>query len=496
MKNHSLIFNLSKFPLSQRPVGAYRISHFLREHNWDCEVIEYALFWPLDKLKILIESRINQNTKFIGLSHLFYAWTETFDIFLTWIKMKYPHIKIISGSAAYPGFHSNNIDYYIRGYGENALLTLLKYIFSNGPEPVYSMRFFGQKKVIDAIHSYPAYPLSSLMIKYEDRDFIESNEWLGIEFSRGCKFRCAFCNYPILGVKGDYSRDSLDAKIQLKDAYERFGVTNYVVSDDTFNDRTEKIIKFADEFETLDFKPWFTGFIRADLLAKNKDQKIHLSRMGFNGHYYGIESFNRPSAKAIGKGMAPEEIQEELLETKDYINRFNENQYRSTIGLIIGLPEESFETIEKTKKWLINNWQGQNFIAWGLEIYNPNGSENLSRLSLNYEQYGYSFVNDPDQENKKKRLISEKYDPLGERFIWKNSQMDFYQAQKIANELNELKLIYDFRSSPFDLHSDQIANPTLTLPELIHKPSKDLNDHSSIDINFFTEKYILKKLKI
>jgi hypothetical protein len=102
MKNHCTIFNLSNFPLSQRPVGAYRIAHFLRENSWDCEVIEYALFWPLDKLKALAKMRINSNTKFIGLSHLFYAWSEDFDIFLSWIKIKYPHIKIISGSAAYP----------------------------------------------------------------------------------------------------------------------------------------------------------------------------------------------------------------------------------------------------------------------------------------------------------------------------------------------------------------------------------------------------------
>jgi len=484
---HSLFFNLSNFPLSQRPLGAYRIAHWLREHNWDVEVVEYALFWKLEELKELVKSRVTKNTVFVGLSHLFYAWTSEFDLFLSWIKTEYPQIKIISGSAANPGFESTNIDYYIRGYGEYAILELLKYIDGNGVCPIFNLKFFGDKKVIDAIHQYPAYPMNSLMVKYEDRDYIQPNEWLGIEFSRGCKFQCAFCNYPILGVKGDYSRDAEDSRIQLQDTYDRFGVTNYVVADDTFNDRIEKITKFAQSVEKSNFNPYFTGFIRADLLAVDSNQKHELARMNFNGHYYGIESFNQPSAKSIGKGMNTDRIKDAILDAKNYIG----DKYRATIGLIIGLPEETETTVEKTKQWLIDNWQGQNFISWGLEIYNPNGVENLSKMSLNYADYGYTYTNkSPDRQG----VISEKYDPLGERFIWKNKDMDFYKANEIANQLNNLHTEYDFRATPFDLHTLQLANPNLTLTDILNKKSIELLDHNSIDKQEFVRNYINKKL--
>lgn len=480
---HGLLFNLSAFPLSQRPLGPYRIAHWMREHDWDIEVVEYALHWSMEDLQELVCSRVTEHTQFFGLSHLFYAWTTEFDMFLAWVKQQYPHITIVSGSAAFPGFDSNNIDYYIRGYGEVAILEVL----NNRTGLKFSPKFFGRKKVIDAIHSYPAYPMESLMVKYEDRDYIQSNEWLGIEFSRGCKFQCAFCNYPILGVKGDYSRNAEDARIQMQDAYDRFGVTNYVVSDDTFNDRTEKITKFANAVEQLSFKPYFAGFIRADLMAAHPEQKIELARMGFYGHYYGIESFNHASAKAIGKGMDPSRLQSALLETKKYLGA----KYRATIGLIIGLPEETLETIDRTKQWLIDNWQEQNFISWGLEIYNPNGVENLSKISLNYADYGYTYTNESAD---RQGVISEKYDPLGERFIWKNDYMDFYQAQGIANSLNELHSVHDFRATPFDLHTAQMANPTLSLEELLNKKSTDIADYRSVDQKKFVQRYINLKL--
>jgi hypothetical protein len=209
--------------------------------------------------------------------------------------------------------------------------------------------------------------------------------------------------------------------------------------------------------------------------------------MNFNGHYYGIESFNQPSAKSIGKGMNTDRIKDAILDAKNYIG----DKYRATIGLIIGLPEETETTVEKTKQWLIDNWQGQNFISWGLEIYNPNGVENLSKMSLNYADYGYTYTNkSPDRQG----VISEKYDPLGERFIWKNKDMDFYKANEIANQLNNLHTEYDFRATPFDLHTLQLANPNLTLTDILNKKSIELLDHNSIDKQEFVRNYINKKL--
>lgn len=53
----SLIFNVDQGFLIRRPAGAYRIAHFLREHDWDVEVVEFAAFWTIEKLKQLCIQR-------------------------------------------------------------------------------------------------------------------------------------------------------------------------------------------------------------------------------------------------------------------------------------------------------------------------------------------------------------------------------------------------------------------------------------------------------
>ena len=83
-----------------------------------------------------------------------------------------------------------SIDYHVYGFGEKALIETLRYLFSNGTEPVYFNQF--ETKVIDA-SKYPAYPMSEYTVLYEDRDFIQPWEFLSIETARGCKFKCSFC---------------------------------------------------------------------------------------------------------------------------------------------------------------------------------------------------------------------------------------------------------------------------------------------------------------
>jgi radical SAM superfamily enzyme YgiQ (UPF0313 family) len=151
----------------------------------------------------------------------------------------------------------------------------------------------------------------------------------------------------VLGVKGDYTRDAEDLREQLQLAHDQFGTTNYLVADETFNDSTEKITKFANAVEQLSFKPYFSGFIRPDLLVSRKQDREELLRMGFLGHYYGVETFNQVSAKAIGKGMNPERLKTGLVDLKNYFIENSDNKYRGSIGMIIGLPGETESKLDE-----------------------------------------------------------------------------------------------------------------------------------------------------
>jgi radical SAM superfamily enzyme YgiQ (UPF0313 family) len=250
--NHGIILtgfpNLVNKAYLRRTLGSYRIASYLREQGWDIEVVDFFYYWSLEQLKQLSISRINKDTKFIGFSHIFTEWPQLAEDFCHWLKNTYPEIIILFGSNTYQNLNSRYIDYYISGYGELGLVKFLSWKFGNGERPIITP--IDNNKVIQCLQYYTAAPWRNPIIIYEDRDFILPYEWLGIEFSRGCKFKCAYCNFPMLGVKGDWTRDSDNFEQQLRDAYDRFGITRYIVSDETFNDRTEKISKFADVVES------------------------------------------------------------------------------------------------------------------------------------------------------------------------------------------------------------------------------------------------------
>lgn len=495
MTTRGLIFNVTQDASLSRPLGGHRIAHYLREHGWDIEVVDWANWWTLEELQEFFRQRYDNNLVFVGFGHLFNIWDPTLELFGAWIKQNYPKITLISGSSVNPMFQSKCIDYYIQGFGEHAIVELLKYLAGNGPRPVFNL--LGSRKVIPAIQNYPAYPMKSLMVKYEDRDYIESDEWLTVELSRGCKFECAFCQFPVLGVKEDTSRDADDFQIQLQDAYDRFGVNSYIIADETFNDRPEKITKFANVVEQLNFTPWFSAYIRLDLLVARPKDREELLRMNVLGHYYGIESMNHQSAQAIGKGMKSDLIKQGLVDVRNYFQSNGSKLYRANIGLIAGLPYETKETLDNTLNWLVDNWQGQGFTMGPLVLPNVDSLTKPSAMSLNLDRYGYEQMTEEEVKkadtnsndyNSVLKLLRKDHHKAYEEINWKNKNMNIFDAKRITAEAYKIKQQHDFRPGGF------MINYRLTKPLPVEQRLKlTFPEHDKL-LNFDISKYIAKKL--
>jgi radical SAM superfamily enzyme YgiQ (UPF0313 family) len=426
----SLIFS-TRFFSSGRNTGAHRIATILRDLNWECEVIDFALYFNIDELKEVARSRITLDTKIIGFSVFSGNWDEKFDDLCKWIKEEYPHTTIVVGSQEVLkiGIPKDYVDYFVDSFGDYAITAIAEYIAGTGSRPRTDLdeQARSGKRVIKSNTSYPAFPMKSLKIEYEDRDFIQPEEFLGIEVARGCKFKCSFCSFPILGVKGDYSRDADDFEQELRRNYDKWGVKNYYALDETFNDVTEKIAKFADAVDRLDFEPWFGGFLRGDLLANRKQDWEHLARMRFFGHYYGIESLNHASAKAIGKGMKTEKIQEGLLLAKDYFKQ--RGPYRSTISIIAGLPNESIATLDRGYQWLEENWSDQSVVYFPLYIPLDGTTMSTSGLSTEWAEKGYRVSGKTREQFPEYTEFFKRVWPYSETsMVWETEYMDLFTS--------------------------------------------------------------------
>lgn len=439
---HSIIFSAVRPQQSNLPVervaGPHRIATYLRSQGWDVEVIDYLNFWSFEEIKELLKSRINSNTKFVGIGLFNSNWQETYSRVFKWIKKNYPSVLTIVGGNSSIYDELSYHDYAITGFAENALTAL----FSN------NSKISKSTKIINGNIDHPSFPMQDLSIRYEKRDLIKETEWTVLELSRGCKFKCSFCNFPILGVKGDYTASAKIFEKNLKYNFDEFGIKNYYIADETFNDRTEKIIKFADVVEQLPFLPYFSGYIRADLLVSRQADREHLLRMNFLGQYYGIETLNKDSGKSIGKGMDPEKLWNGLLDSKSYFQKHS-NYYRGLVSLIIGLPHETVDTWKNTWKKVKQDWAGQAVSLYPLFIPKENSLALPSTLTTSFKKYNYVDIETEDNKHM--------FYPIFERYVahpeqlmfWKNDDMNFLFAEML---LQQAYMDFNlFRTNPYNL---------------------------------------------
>tara|TARA_Y100000361_G_scaffold97227_1_gene87194 strand:- start:11830 stop:13380 length:1551 start_codon:yes stop_codon:yes gene_type:complete len=346
----------------KRSGGAHKIATYMRKEGWDIEVLDYWLAFTDEEFQEFIKSRVTQDTKFIGVSVTFgykFELLERAINNLNWVKQHYPDITIIAGSKALVDTMNLPCDYYVIGYGEKGLIELLK--------GTATITEFMQRKVVMADRHHPCFPEKDLVVQYEDRDFIQQTDNLTLELSRGCKFKCKFCSYNAIGMKGDLTRAMETLYPEMLYNYETYGVTSYHVADETTNDNQDKIKLAGQEIQKLPFRPNLTGFIRADLLASRPDDKVYLAEMGFWAQYYGIESFNQKAGSVVGKGMNTDRLKAGLLEAKDYFNKHC-GRYRASASLILGLPYETNESLWEGLRWWKTNMPNENMILQPLYI--------------------------------------------------------------------------------------------------------------------------------
>jgi hypothetical protein len=345
------------------------------------------------------------------------------------------------------------------GYSEKALLPVLDWMFDGGEQPKGRYPEWAPNSLlVDANHMYAGLDIDKFDCEYHSHDFIENHEALTLETSRGCRFKCKYCNYAFLGVKEDYGRSEDDMYNELMRNYEKWGTTNYIISDDTFNDRDNKIEKLALAVERLPFEPNFTCFIRLDLVISKPHQVDLLIRARCWGHFYGIETFHPQAAKAIGKGMHPDKIKKGLLWIRDEFNN-RLGLYRGTCGMIAGLPYEPVQSWYDSLDWLDKNWES--FFYWGLHISDDPDTQTQSDFSVDAQKFGYFETKNQevlDWSIEKGYNVPFKADPMGRlnnkldnrALVWENDITNFKEAS-LFGEMYHNKYFFKQRLSNFDM---------------------------------------------
>lgn len=400
----SIIFSAGSYEknyYAQKNYGVYRTATEFRNQGLTCQVVQFFNHFTTQELTKLVHNYFS-HIKILGFSTLFWEHynekskkdlIEKTNFVINLVRKEYPHIKIIVGGPSCRVFITEDflpVDALFEGFSENDFIPFIRHVKYNEPEPIPN-KYENNIPIYSTING--KFNFSASHTVYTPQDIISSNDAPILEVGRGCIFKCKFCGFALNGKKKfDYLKDYDVLYNELISNYENYGITSYILSDDTFNDSPHKVEVLHKLFTTLPFKLRFSCYLRLDLLLRFPQEIKQMKEMGLIGAFFGIESFHREAAKLIGKGIDPDVAKKALHDLKSI---HWGNDVKIGIGLITGLPYETYDSIERTKDWIADekNLIDQ-VVPFPLSVSNP---ENVrpqpwdSEFQKNASKYGFSW---------------------------------------------------------------------------------------------------------
>ncbi len=417
-----------------RGYGTYRLATELREAGYSVLTVEYASSLTWDKYCEIIDKTVADETLVVGFSTTWFPYRnlnkinprysvgfksnkehtdfkhdkhpwyyeslshcfsqEDPDKWVDYVKARNPRTKCVVGGAKSNEYvFEPKVDNVFIGFSENMMLDYVNSLSGLGPKRIFNKIINYDPKASD-----PRFDFKSSFTRYVDTDCIVPGEMLTIEFARGCIFNCNFCSYPHRNQQtADYIKYKETIRAELIENWEKWGCTRYMITDDTFNDATEKLVYIKEVIETLPFKPKFWAYCRMDLFHKFPEQIQLMKDIGVTEVYYGLETWHDKTAKVIAKGG---KLQNKINAMKKAREIWGNDVY-VTVGLVMGLPHDTVQSVQDACEWFKS--EGHNYVDWfnvsSLTVYPPTDNQKykfFSDIEKNLDKYGYTF---PDIEN-------------------------------------------------------------------------------------------------
>jgi len=160
--------------------------------------------------------------------------------------------------------------------------------------------------------------------------------------SRGCPFKCGFCSHAVWSDMITYrsARDVAAEAWQIKD----LGWDAVMFYDDIFTLNVPRLREICKLFEPLDI--WWRCFIRADRCGKDLFYKM--ADAGCVQVLCGVESGSQTILDNVDKKTTVEQNTKALEWAREAGISFK-------ALMILGLPGETEETMEETRRWILEN---------------------------------------------------------------------------------------------------------------------------------------------
>lgn len=282
-----------------------------------------------------------------GLSSMSVDFGVTLETIQRIKKIDKKSVLILGGVHATVAFEDikglKEIDYIVRGEGEIVFSELLKKLENDEKT---DRCIYGVTPDVDAL-------------PYPDRELFGFSEgemrspWLphmpapfvSIIASRGCPYKCTFCQPAERAVFGGKARiRKVEGVIEeLKYLRERYHFRSVLIHDDLFAFNPRWIERFCKEYEKNGFDQVFTCQVRSDFIVNNKALIGRMAESGLSCFMIGLESGCQRVLDFLAKGTTVEMNGEAVEICRAYGIKIFANYM---LGIPTETPEEVFQTID------------------------------------------------------------------------------------------------------------------------------------------------------
>jgi anaerobic magnesium-protoporphyrin IX monomethyl ester cyclase len=159
---------------------------------------------------------------------------------------------------------------------------------------------------------------------------VDRNKMTTTYSSRGCPFRCVFCDVQ----EKLYHYRSAARVVDEFEEIIKLGIKEIHIFDDIFNVRPKRVIEVCDEIKARNLKVHWS--IRARVNPFTREMIARLKEAGCGRIHVGVESLDPATLKYMNKKQTYEEIQ-------DFFKMCHEEGMETLAYFIIGFPTESPE---------------------------------------------------------------------------------------------------------------------------------------------------------
>lgn len=243
---------------------------------------------------------------------------------------------------------SGHMDYVIAGEAEDSIVDFMRAVETKDDDILDKVpgiafdkqdgtRFVGPQppliKDLDRV-PFPAWD----MLPFDRYSAMNKEKLFYIFTSRGCPFRCIFCQKELTG-RGFRTRSVENILDELQEIHDKYEPGNVLFIDELFTCQKKRVYDICEGIQKRGLKLNMSCETRVDMI--DYDMARTMKKAGFNRMYFGVESVSQRSLDTLVKDYKAEKV----VECLKMIRRAG---IWSKVFLIIGTPGETMEDIEET----------------------------------------------------------------------------------------------------------------------------------------------------